>query len=274
MSDVIVVESARHGAWRRCRLLNAWIDSLTVEEIVDRLDRGTLFTPNVDHLYQLQRNADFAAAYRNATIVSCDSKYVYWALALLGRPVKATASGSDILPAYWRRHSGNEAVTMFLLGARPGVAAAAMVRINRLAGRAIVVGAHGPSMNFVNDGDEIAQAIAMINDSRATCLVVGLGAPKQEVWIDRHRDQLPHVKVLMGVGASIDYEAEAVARAPAWIRPLGLEWVYRVATEPRRYARRYARNLIFPWLVLRDWAGFYRPPQFGLPPDDASGERP
>ncbi len=262
MRDVVAVESSQYSTWHRSRLLNAWIDSLTVDEIVDRLDCGTLFTPNVDHLYQLQRNADFAAAYRNAAIVSCDSKYVYWALAALGRPVKATASGSDILPAYWRRHSANEDVTMFLLGAKPGVAAAARDRINRLAGRNIVVGAQGPSMNFVNDSEEIAEAIAMINESRATCLVVGLGAPKQEIWIDRHRSQLPHVKVLMGVGASIDYEAEAVARAPAWVRPLGMEWVYRVVTEPRRYARRYARNLIFPWLVLKDWAGFYRPPQF------------
>ena len=90
----------------------------------------------------------------------------------------------------------------------------------------------------------------MINDSKATCLIVGLGAPKQEVWIVKHRHLMPHVKVYMGVGATIDYEADAVRRAPRWMAQNGLEWVYRMTTEPRRYWRRYARTLEYFWLVL------------------------
>ena len=89
----------------------------------------------------------------------------------------------------------------------------------------------------------------MINNSGATCLIVGLGAPKQEIWIDRHRSRMPGVKVYMGVGATIDYEAQAVRRAPAWMTRNGLEWVYRMTTEPRRYWRRYTRTLEFFWLV-------------------------
>jgi exopolysaccharide biosynthesis WecB/TagA/CpsF family protein len=151
---------------------------------------------------------------------------------------------------------------MFLLGAAPGVAESARDRINRLAGRDIIVGAHGPSFNFLDDARETDDAIEMINRSGATCLIVGLGAPKQEVWIDRNRDKMPRVKVFMGVGATIDYEAEAVKRAPACMRHNGLEWIYRVVTEPRRYLRRYARNTEFLWLAVMDGLGFYKAPAF------------
>ena len=74
-------------------------------------------------------------------------------------------------------------------------------------------------MNFVNDAAETADAIRMINDCKATCLIVGLGAPKQEIWIVRNRHLMPTVKVYMGVGATIDYEAEAVGeRRSGWRR--------------------------------------------------------
>lgn len=269
MANNVEQRNAGDRHWRRSRILNAWVDSLTVEEIVEELDEGILFTLNPDHLYWLQRNRDFAAAYRNARLVSSDSKYVYWALGFLGRAIKQKSSGSDIVPAYWRRHATNQDVSIFLLGAKPGVAKMAQERINRLAGRDIVVGAHGPSFNFVNDPRETADAIEMINASGATCLIVGLGAPKQEIWINRHRSQMPHVKVYMGVGATIDYEAEAVRRAPAWMTRNGLEWVYRMATEPRRYWRRYTRTIEFFWLVLLDRVGLYRPPSFTSPVVDA-----
>jgi N-acetylglucosaminyldiphosphoundecaprenol N-acetyl-beta-D-mannosaminyltransferase len=260
VNNVLPVSSARFEPWKKCRILNGWVDDLTVEQVVDRLEEGMLWTLNPDHLYHLQRNKDFVDAYRQATIVSSDSKYVYWGLKFLGRAIQSKASGSDIVPAYWRRHSRNPEVRIFFLGARPGIADQARQRINGIAGREVVVGAHGPSMNFVNDPEESAEAVRMINDSRATCLIVGLGAPKQEIWIVRHRHLMPNVKVYMGVGATIDYEARAVRRAPRWMTQNGLEWVYRMATEPRRYWRRYARTMEFFGLVFLDRLGLYRPP--------------
>ncbi|MCW2350335.1 WecB/TagA/CpsF family glycosyltransferase [Sphingobium sp. B12D2B] len=266
MSDKIRLASRPgFGTWHQSRLLNAWVDSLTIPEIIDRLDEGMLFTLNPDHLYHLQRNPAFAAAYSDAVMVSSDSKYVYWALGLIGRKIKCKTSGSDIVPAYYKHHANNPDVRIFFLGARPGVAQQALTRVNGLVGRDIVVGAHGPSFNFVNDEAESAAVIDMINTSGATCLIVGLGAPKQEVWMHRHRHLMPGVKVYMGVGAVIDYEADAVKRAPAWMNRNGLEWVYRMVTEPRRYWRRYARTMEFFWLVLADWLGLYRPPGFPSP---------
>lgn len=257
----VETRSEKGRSWRRSRILNAWVDSLTVDDVLDLLDEGVLFTINPEHLYQLQRSYEFAEAYRDATYVSCDSRYVFLALKLMGRGVEHRACGSDIVPAYWRKHANNLDVTIFLLGAKPGVAQKARERINRLAGREIVVGAHGPSFGFLDNEAECSDAIEMINRSGATCLIVGLGAPKQEIWIHRYRARMPGVKVLMGVGATIDYEAEAVTRAPAWMRDHGLEWVYRVITEPRRYAHRYARNTEFLWLALLDRFGLYHPPE-------------
>lgn len=252
-------------SWRRSRLLNAWVDNLTVDQLVERLDEGVLFTLNPDHIYHLQRNPDFAAAYRNADFVSSDSKYVYWSLGLLGRRIQSKCSGSDVVPAFWKRHAANPDIRIFFLGAKPGIAERARQRINGLTGRETVVGALGPSMRFVNDPAEIAAATATINASGANVLIVGLGAPKQEVWIDRHRLLMPGIRIYMGVGATIDYEAEAVRRAPGWMARNGLEWVYRMATEPRRYWRRYFRTLDFFWLVLLDRIGLYRAPQFPSP---------
>jgi exopolysaccharide biosynthesis WecB/TagA/CpsF family protein len=231
-------------------------------ELMARLDRGVLFTLNPDHLFHLQRNADFYAAYRKADFITSDSKYVYWGLGWIGRRIQEKVSGSDIVPTFCKHNAANPEVRIFLLGAGPGIAQRALERINARVGRNIVVGAHGPSMNFVNDSAEIDAVLHKINASGASVLIVGLGAPKQEIWIDRFRDRMPGVRLFMGVGATIDYEADAVARAPRWMTRNGLEWLYRITTEPKRYWRRYLRDMEYFWLVLMDGLGFYRAPSF------------
>lgn len=248
--------------WRRVPLLNVWADDLTQAQLLDRLDAdgGLVFTANPDHLCHLQANAAFVAAYRSADFVTVDSHYVWWALRWQGAGVAEKITGSDLLPAYCRRHAANPAVRIFLLGARPGVAQRARERINAAAGRELVVGAHGPSMDFGNDRAEVDQVLAMVRASGATALMVGLGAPKQEIWLAGHRHALPQVRVLMGVGATIDYEAGEVRRAPPAWRKLGLEWAYRVLSEPRRYGMRYLRNARFLWWMAQARAGQYHDP--------------
>ena len=252
---------SRPRRWRRRRLLNVWVDDLTMSELLPNLQSGVLFTLNLDHLYVLQRNADFVAAYRDADFVTADSNYVFWSLAWIGRRIREKISGSDVVPAFCSHYREDTDVKIFLLGAGPGIAQRACERMNKRAGREIVVGAHGPSMNFVNDEREISDVLAMINASGATALIVGLGAPKQEIWIHRYRGALEGVKIFMGVGATIDYEANAVKRAPKWMRH-GFEWLFRIATEPRRYSGRYVRDLEFFWLVFLDRFGLYRAPSF------------
>jgi exopolysaccharide biosynthesis WecB/TagA/CpsF family protein len=253
--------------WPRQPLLNVWADDLSMDDLLGRLAStgGVVFTVNPDHLYHLQYNPAFLSAYRSADIITVDSHYVRLALRILGRPVLNRLPGSDIVPAFCKRQASDPATRMFLLGARPGVAQTARESLNRKAGRELVVGAHGPSMNFVGDAAEIDAVVEMINASGANVLLVGLGAPKQEIWIASVRNRLPHVRVMMGVGATIDYEAGAVQRAPVWLRRLGLEWTYRVFTEPRRYLMRYVRSSRFLWWMLMDRLGRYKDP-FGGPP--------
>ncbi len=246
--------------WPRSRMLNVWVDNLSMQEILSKLDEGVVFTLNPDHLYHLQRNKAFYEAYRKADFITSDSKYVFWALGWIGRRIKEKVSGSDIVPSFCWHHRDDPNVKVFLLGAAPGIAQKARERINERCGREIVVGAHSPSMSFVNDPKEIASVIEIVEASGANVLIVGLGAPKQEIWITEHRDQMPHVKVFMGVGATIDYEAGVVKRAPRWMTRRGLEWVYRLTTEPRRYWRRYLRDMEFFLLVSMDGLGIYKSP--------------
>lgn len=259
MTSIAPATAAR--PWRRARLLNVWIDDLTMPELMDRLDHGMVATLNLDHLYHLRRNAQFAEAYANAEFVTADSKYVFWSLKLLGRGIRTKLSGSDIVPTFCRHHADDPKTSVFLLGAQGDIARIAGERINASVGRDIVVGTLSPSLAFASDHHETSAAIDKINASGATALIVGLGAPKQEIWIAAHRYRMPNVRVFMGVGATIDYEAGMVRRAPAWMHN-GFEWLFRSITEPRRYARRYLRDMEFFWYLLLDALGFYRPPTF------------
>lgn len=251
------------AGWHRQRLLNVWVDDLPRPALLQHLlaKGGLVFTVNPDHLWHLQRHAAFLAAYRQADVITMDSAYVQKAMAWSGRPVRHRITGSDLVPALIDEAVRTQApLKVFLLGAQPGVAQQAMDRINARVGQRVVVGALGPSMGFVDDEAEIQQAIAAINASGANALLVGLGAPKQEIWLARYRQALPGVRILMGVGATLDYEAGAVRRAPLWLRRLRLEWTYRVVTEPRRYLMRYVRNARFVVWMWQDACGRYRDP--------------
>jgi exopolysaccharide biosynthesis WecB/TagA/CpsF family protein len=115
-------------------------------------------------------------------------------------------------------------------------------------------------MNFVNDAVEIEEAIRRVNDSGANVLIVGIGSPKQEIWMHTYRHRMPGIRIMMGVGATIDYVAGTVKRAPRWMTRNGMEWVYRMTTSPRRYWRRYLRTTEYFWLLATDAAGLYRDP--------------
>ena len=152
-------------------------------------------------------------------------------------------------------------MTMFLLGAAPGVADRARENINAKVGRNLVVAAHSPSFGFEKNEAEGDRIIDLINQSQATVLAVGVGAPKQEKWIHQHRHRLPHVKIFLAIGATIDFEAGAVSRAPRWMSNWGIEWLYRISQQPQRLWRRYfIEDFPFLWLLLQQRLGLYRNP--------------
>ncbi|MCU0527859.1 MAG: WecB/TagA/CpsF family glycosyltransferase [Elainella sp. Prado103] len=243
------------------KLLNIAINNVTMSELLNDLEQGVVFTPNVDHLVRLQRDREFFDAYQNADYKTCDSKILYYVSRLLGTPICEKVSGSDLFPAFYWHHRNNLDTKIFLLGAAEGVAAEAQKRINAKVGRSIVVGAHSPSYGFEKNETECAAIIDLINQSGANVLAIGVGSPKQEKFIYQYRDQFKHIKIFMGIGATIDFEAGNVGRAPEWISEMGLEWLYRLLSEPRRLWKRYlVEGPRFFWYVLLQYLDLYSEP--------------
>lgn len=245
-------------------ILNVAFDNLSFTELLANLQQGVVFTPNVDHLMKLQKDSEFFRTYLTADYRVCDSQILMYAAKFLGTPLKEKISGSDLFPAFCRFHRNNEEITIFLLGGAEGVAAKAKNRINSKIGREIVIGAHSPSFGFERKEEECQELIDMVNRSGATVLAVGVGAPKQEKWISKYRNQFTHVKIFLAVGATIDFEAGAINRAPQWMSRMGIEWMYRIYSDPKRLWKRYlVEDLPFVWLLLQQKLGKYRPPLFG-----------
>jgi len=210
-------------------------------------------TPNVDHIVMLQHHAGLKAAYGDAGMVLADGAPVLWSSRLLRCGLPERVAGSDLVPALFDAARTEQPLRAYLLGAAPGVADRAAANIGRRWPAVEVVGTYSPPLGFEKDESENAAILDRISAARPDVLIVGLGAPKQELWVHKHRDALS-AKVALCVGATIDFLAGERSRAPVWMREAGLEWLYRVASEPRRLASRYAKDaLIFPRLLAREW---------------------
>lgn len=242
--------------------LNVSIDNLTMPELLEQLKQGgAVYTPNVSHLLRLQWDKEFYRIYKEAEFRICDSQILLFASRLIGTPICEKISGSDLFPAFYRYYRDDNDVTIFLLGAAEGVGEQAKQQINGQVKRKMVVEAYSPSYGFEADSEECQQILERINRSKATTLAVGLGAPKQEKWIHANRHKLPHVKVFLAIGATIDFEAGHVQRAPTWMSRLGLEWIHRSLMEPSRLGKRYFNDCLpFIWLMLSELLGLYRDP--------------
>ncbi len=251
---------------RQVRLFGIDIDALDMRGAVDaianwlradeRLCRYVV-TPNVDHVVKLDTNPEFWTAYQGAALVLADGRPVVMASKMFGVDLPGTVPGSDLVPAIFDRFQADarDELKVFLLGAAPGVAERAAGLMREKWPGVRVVGVLSPSFGFERDVLECEQICAAVADSGADLLVLGLGAPKQELWVHKYSDHLP-VKVALCVGATIDFLAGEKPRAPIWMRSFGIEWLHRMASEPRRLAGRYFKDaLVFPQLLLKEWQG-------------------
>jgi exopolysaccharide biosynthesis WecB/TagA/CpsF family protein len=263
------LDTQTNQRWETVNILNVPIDNLSVIEFLEELKTGVVLTPNVDHLMKLQHDAEFFHTYLQADYKVCDSQILMYASRFLGTPLKEKISGSDLFPTFCRFHRNNEEIKIFLLGGATGVADRARIKINSKVGREIIIGAHSPSFGFEKNEAECQELIDMVNQSGATVLAVGVGAPKQEKWICKYRDQFKFVKIFLAVGATIDFEAGAIQRSPKWMSRMGIEWLFRIYSDPKRLWKRYlVDDLPFFWLLLKQRFGWYTPPNFDLPTSD------
>lgn len=243
------------------KVLNIDIQNITRQELLENLKEGVLVTPNLDHLIKLQKDKEFYDVYQKSEWVVCDSKILYLFGKLLKTPIKEAIPGSSFFTSYYMYHKDDANCKIFLLGAKEGVAAKAMERINAKVGRQIVVGAYSPSFGFEKNEEECKEIVNIINKSGANVVLVGVGAPKQEKWIMKWKQLMPGVKVWMALGATIDFEAGNVRRAPKIFQKLAMEWLYRFLMEPKRLFKRYfVDDVKFFWYFGKQLLGVYKNP--------------
>lgn len=243
------------------RILNVRIDNITSKELLEKLNSGVLVTPNVDDIMKHQHDGEFHKYALDADFSICDSKVLKLISLLLGKPLKEAIPGSSFFPMYCDYHAEDENIKIFLLGAKSGVAEIAKMRINKRIGREIIVGTYSPPFGFEKDGYECQHILNLLNDSQANVVLVGLGNPKQLKWIYKYKEKLPTINLFMALGATIDFEAGKIKRAPKIFQMLALEWLYRMYCEPKRMFKRYiCDDLPFFWYLFKDILGIYKDP--------------
>lgn len=197
-------------------------------------------TPNVDHIVQLETNKELQDVYANASLILTDGKPLLWIAKWYGTPIKEKISGSDLFPLLCDM-AAKKGYSMFFLGAAEGVAAKAADNLMNKYKGLQVIGTYSPPYGFENDSSEMNKIDAMIKKARPDILIVGLGCPKQEKFIYNNYKKLG-VPISLGLGASFDFEAGNIKRAPKWMANHGLEWLFRITQDPKRLMKRYLIN--------------------------------
>lgn len=228
----------------RRKFMNICLDDITFDEAIRQIGvlactegKHYVVTPNVDHVVKIEKDLEFRKIYEEADLILTDGTPLMWIAESLGCPIKEKIPGADMLPRVCEMAAKN-GYTMFLFGAANGVAETAKRKLTQKYPGLKIVGDYSPPMGFERDEKEVEKAIRIINQKKPQILVVGLGAPKQEKFIYRYRDEM-EFHVALPFGAAIDFEAGMVRRAPLWMRKLGLEWLFRFFQEPGRLFKRY-----------------------------------
>jgi N-acetylglucosaminyldiphosphoundecaprenol N-acetyl-beta-D-mannosaminyltransferase len=222
-----------------------------IEELVVRGQGGMVFTPNVDHFLLAEDEPSFRLAYEAADLSLVDGTPVLWAASLLGSPLPAKVSGSDLLRPLAAR-AASHGWRVYLLGGRPGIADKAKEILERDYPGLQIVGTSSPVVDLSKDISQQQDVLDVIRAARPDLLFLALGSPKQEVWAHRIRGSVGSA-VMVGIGATLDFVTGAAKRSPPWMSAIGLEWLYRLAHEPGRLWRRYLlRDPRFLAVLVRD----------------------
>jgi N-acetylglucosaminyldiphosphoundecaprenol N-acetyl-beta-D-mannosaminyltransferase len=210
-----------------------------IEALVEAQRGGFVVTPNIDHVVLAEQNPDFRAAYACASLSLVDGQPLVWASPMLGERLPDKISGSDLVWPLLER-AAQKKWRVYFLGAGPGVAELAAQKVKERYGT-FVVGCDSPRLS-IDPADPASQAaFEKVRAAKPDLLLLALGAPKQEVLMHRFLPAYAPA-VAVGVGASLDFIAGMVKRAPAWVSRSGLEWAWRLSREPKRLWRRYLVN--------------------------------
>ena len=235
------VQRALNGSAKTLWVLGCRVDRVDMDGAVARIEEFlgsgkparvvTLGAEMANHAYA---DASYREAVNGADLVVADTIGVVLAARLLGKPLRERVAGVDLVSRLCER-AARSGYPVYLLGGHPGIAEAAADTLRRRFSDLHVAGTHH---GYFSD-DETPQVCARIRDSGARIVFVGLGFPRQEYWIRENLRKLG-TAVCMGVGGSFDVLGGKIARAPLAVRRFGLEWLYRLVREPRRFGRQLA----------------------------------
>ena len=237
---------------KQINILGINVYSATSEAILDiigdsieKSKKLQISTVNNEFILEAQKNSDFRNIL-NSTLSIPDSSGVVWAAKYLHGEKINKISGADLAYDICRLAS-SRSYRIFLLGGEKGVAKLAKANLIKMYKTLHIVGdLDGIAIDPSRDDDEL---ISKINRLKCDILFVSLGAPKQELWIARNIDRL-NANVFIGLGGTLDYISGRISRAPALMRKLNLEWLYRVLVEPKRLKRILRAVFVFPIKVI------------------------
>jgi N-acetylglucosaminyldiphosphoundecaprenol N-acetyl-beta-D-mannosaminyltransferase len=234
--------SRNHNHRQTYPLLGVPVDAVSFDTAQDRVmawghahQSRYVVLANVHVVVTASHEPAFGAVLKAADMATPDGAPVAWMLRKLGTGKQERVSGPDLTWALLGRCEA-EALPVYFFGSSQDTLLQLAARITAAFPKLVVAGYEAPPFRPMT-GQEDAEAVARINASGAGLVFVGLGCPKQEHWMQTHRGRVN--AVMLGVGAAFDFHAGTVSRAPSWMRHNGLEWLHRLASEPRRLWKRY-----------------------------------
>lgn len=244
-------------ALNRMRFMNTYVDNVTLEEAVAHIEDcikqrkiGHVITPNVDQIVRIEKDKYFKEICNNAELLLVDGTPLLWIANLYKRPIKEKICGSDLVP-YLCEVAAKKGYSVFLLGAAEGVAAKAAENFKKKYTGLNVAGTYSPPYGFEKDEKELTKINQMLLDSKADLLFVGMGVPKQDIFIYENMNKY-QIPMSFSIGATIDFEAGEQKRAPSWINKIGMEWLYRFFQDPKRMFKRYfVDDMKIVWLAWK-----------------------
>jgi len=255
---------------RRTNVLGVGISAINMALAVETIGRWIagrtphyVFITNVHTVMECQRDPALKRIHNRSGMTTPDGMPLVWLSRLHGHRHVSRVYGPDLLIAVCQE-SIRAGYRHFFYGGAEGVPEALAAALLRRFPGLVVAGTYSPPFRPLTP-EEDEQIVAMINRARPDIVWVGLGAPKQEYWMAEHVGRL-EAPVMVGVGAAFDFHSGRKKQAPRWMQRSGLEWLFRLLTEPRRLWRRYLiNNPLFLWLVALQLLGLRRYPLDGLP---------
>jgi N-acetylglucosaminyldiphosphoundecaprenol N-acetyl-beta-D-mannosaminyltransferase len=252
------------------RLAGLEFNRLTEAEVVEHIiaagqcgEGGWVATPNIDICRLARTDRTLRGLVAGASLIVADGMPLVWAARLRGDPLPERVTGASLIFSLTEAAARHE-LSVYLLGGAPGVPQRAAEEMRRRYPGLVVAGTDAPPVGFDTDADSIAGLHARLTAAAPAIVFVGLGFPKQERLITRLAPSF-RATWFISCGAAIPFAANALPRAPRWMQRAGLEWTFRLATEPRRLFRRYliqdlpfATRLLTASAVDRIWRGFHQ----------------